>query len=61
MLNRREFPRDYHVYQSLAEAFEKKGDDRLAWSYYRKALGLNPKNLPEERRDLEKALEVVNR
>lgn len=59
-LTRREAPRDYHVYQSLAEAYEKKGDDRLARSHYRKAAGLNPKNLPEERRDLEKALDVVN-
>jgi tetratricopeptide (TPR) repeat protein len=60
-LNRREFPRDYHVYQSLAEAFEKKRKDRLARSCYRKALELNPKNLPEEKRDSEKALEIVNR
>jgi carboxyl-terminal processing protease len=60
-LNRREFPRDYHVHQGLAEAFEKKGDDRLARSHYRKAAELNPKNLPEEKRDSEKALEIVNR
>ena len=60
-LNRREFPRDYHVYQSLAEALEKKGDVRLASRYFRKAMGLNPNNLPEERRDSDKALEMVNR
>lgn len=53
MLNRREFPRDYHVYQSLAEVLEKKGDDRPAKSCYRKAIRLNPRSLPEERRDLE--------
>lgn len=29
LLNRREFPRDYHVYQTLAEAFQKKGT--FAW------------------------------
>jgi len=61
MLNRREFPRAYHVYQSLAEAFEKRGDDRLARSHYRKAAELNPGNLPEERSDLERSREAVNR
>ncbi len=61
MLNRREFPRDYHVYQSLAEAFKKKGGDRLARSHFRKAAELNPGNLPEERSDLERSREAVNR
>jgi tetratricopeptide (TPR) repeat protein len=61
MLNRREFPRDYHVYQSLAEAFRKKGEDRLARSHYRKAVELNPNNLPEERSDLKRSLEAGHR
>jgi hypothetical protein len=61
MLSRREFPRDYHVFQSLAEAFEKTGDDRRAGINYRKAAELNTNNLPDERRDLEIALGRVRR
>ena len=61
MLNCREFPRDYHVHQSLAEGFEKKGDNRLARNHYRKAHDLNPENLPEEKRDLERSREALNR
>ncbi len=50
-LNAEEFPGDYHVYQSLAEFYEGTGERDRARFNFRKAARLNPRNVPEERKD----------
>jgi C-terminal processing protease CtpA/Prc len=58
-LNAEEHPLDYHVYQSLAILYERSGNKELAATNYRKSCELNPQNLPGERKDYEKAQEVI--
>ena len=43
-LNVETYPDSWNVYDSLAEAFMKKGDKDLAIKYYNKSLELNPHN-----------------
>jgi len=43
-LNVAEYPEEPNNYDSLAEAYMKRGDNLLAIQYYRKALALNPDN-----------------
>ncbi len=43
-LNVQEFPDSWNVYDSLAEAYMKDGQDQLAIEYYQKSLELNPEN-----------------
>jgi tetratricopeptide (TPR) repeat protein len=43
-LNTEEFPESANVWDSLAEAYMKSGDMKLAEKYYEKSLALDPKN-----------------
>ncbi|HEX8707805.1 MAG TPA: serine hydrolase [Pyrinomonadaceae bacterium] len=43
-LNVEDFPRSWNVYDSLAEAYMLKGENRLAIENYRKSIELNPDN-----------------
>jgi cytochrome c-type biogenesis protein CcmH/NrfG len=43
-LNAEEFPESANVWDSLAEAYMKSGDMKLAEKDYEKSLALNPKN-----------------
>ena len=43
-LNVQDYPGSWNVYDSLAEAYMKNGDDELAIEYYGKSLELNPDN-----------------
>jgi D-alanyl-D-alanine-carboxypeptidase/D-alanyl-D-alanine-endopeptidase len=43
-LNVAEYPDSWNVYDSLAEAYMKNGDSKLAIKNYSKSLELNPKN-----------------
>ncbi len=54
-LNAEEHPQDYHVYLSLAEYYEKRGETRPARFNFEKASELNPQNLPDERKDFKKS------
>jgi len=58
-LNVEEFPQDANVYDSLGEAYLKKGEKGLAIENYRKSLELNPQN--DNARDVLKKLEVPQR
>ena len=42
-INVETFPESYNAYDSLAEAYMKKGEDRLAIENYQKALDMNPR------------------
>lgn len=42
-LNVKEFPRSYNTYDSLGEAYLKKGEKQLARQNYQKAMALNPR------------------
>ncbi|MCG8608233.1 tetratricopeptide repeat protein, partial [bacterium] len=44
-LNVQEYPESWNVYDSLAEAYMKNGQDDLAVRYYKKSLTLNPDNV----------------
>lgn len=42
--NTKDFPNSWNVWDSLAEAYMKQGNKKLAIEYYEKSLALNPKN-----------------
>ena len=44
MLNAQVFPKSANVWDSLAEAYMKAGDRKMAKRYYEKSLKLDPKN-----------------
>jgi CubicO group peptidase (beta-lactamase class C family) len=43
-INAERFPRSFNVWDSLGEAYYKKGDKETALQYYEKSLSLNPEN-----------------
>ena len=43
-INVEEFPESFNVYDSMAEAYMKNGDNELAIKYYKKSLEINPQN-----------------
>ncbi len=43
-LNTKQYPNSFNVFDSLAEAYMKSGDRKLAIKYYKKSLELNPFN-----------------
>ena len=43
-LNIKAYPQSWNVYDSLGEAYMKKGEKKLAVKFYNKSLELNPKN-----------------
>jgi len=49
-LNVTHFPESYNVYDSLAEAYMKKGDRRQAIENFKKAIGLNPNETEDQKR-----------
>ena len=48
-LNIKNFPDSWNVYDSLGEAYMKKGDKELAIKYYKKSLEINPDNTNGEK------------
>jgi hypothetical protein len=57
-LNVEAYPESWNAYDSLAEAYQKNGDNPLAVKYYRKSLELNPQN--ENSKKMLKKLEEGN-
>lgn len=48
-LNTKEYPNSFNVWDSLAEAYLKSGDQEKAKKYYKKSLVLNPENTNAEK------------
>lgn len=58
-LNAAEYPKSWNVYDSLGEAYMKKGDNQLAIKNYEKALQLNPKSNEFEKKEYARQTKVL--
>ena len=58
-LNVAEFPKSWNVYDTLGEAYSKKGENQLAIKNYEKALQLNPQSDEFEKKEYARQTEVL--
>jgi CubicO group peptidase (beta-lactamase class C family) len=59
-LNAAEYPKSRNVYDSLGEAYMKKGENQLAIKNYEKALQLNPQSNEFEKKEYARQTKVLN-
>lgn len=60
-LNVNEFPQSYNAYDSLGEAYMKKGDKSLAIENYKKAMELNPQKSKGQKKSYEGARKTLEK